>query len=178
MQAITHTGATKIDLAWAAGLFEGEGCITLNIQRDRPQATCLLQMSDEDVVRRFHAMIGIGSVCHTPRPEDRKNLWSWRASGYRSAQYVIALLWQWLGERRQARAVEVLRAGAATPSRKKAHCVRGHDLGDPANVYEHTRLSPVTPGRAIRTRHCLECRRIQHANRVAKRQEKALVSPQ
>ena len=56
-----------IDLAWAAGLFEGEGCFTFQgSKKARTRGGRLgkaqLSMTDEDVVRKFHTIMGFGSL--------------------------------------------------------------------------------------------------------------------
>lgn len=158
--------ATREDLAWAAGLFEGEGCFSLAHAKGVAQPTCVVSMSDEDVIRRLHRLLGIGSVRKTSRKAygpDRKDLWTWTAAGFRSAQYVVALLWNWLGERRQTRAAEILRAGAATPARTKTHCLNGHDLRDEANTLVRSHITKS--GRPSLTRHCRACVRLRYALR-------------
>ena len=103
----------KIDpreLAWAAGLFEGEGCITHNGKYGKMVPKLMLCMSDEDAVARFHAAVGVGyfrerKAKASPR---HRTQWEWRVLGHQKAQFVIALLWFGLGQRRRARAKEVL----------------------------------------------------------------------
>lgn len=94
------------ELAWAAGVFEGDGCIGLSQGK---YAFVSLAMSDEDSVRRFHRAVGIGSVGTPYLPlHANKYMWTWTAGTFERAQAVIALLWYGLGERRRARCVEVL----------------------------------------------------------------------
>ena len=56
----------EIDIAWAAGLFEGEGNIYRN---DRTRAVgsgsifiMSVKMKDEDIVKRFHSVVKVGRV--------------------------------------------------------------------------------------------------------------------
>jgi hypothetical protein len=74
-----------IDMAWAAGLFEGEGCFYVN-RRRRDERYCApiaaLAMSDKDVVVRFCKIIGCGSIRmerRTQRASHHKALWRWQA---------------------------------------------------------------------------------------------------
>jgi hypothetical protein len=106
---------TTQDIAWAAGLFEGEGCITLwqKTPESRSYPRIELGSSDEDVVRRFNDVIGGGKVLgpytragHPDRPT-RKPMWFSRRVGA-SAREALALLAPYLGERRTARMHEVL----------------------------------------------------------------------
>ena len=96
------------EVIWAGGLFEGEGCITV-WQRAKytPQPSAGLTMTDEDAVRRFADAVGFGSV-RADKDRGHKPTWTWKATGFPSVQALVALLWPWLGQRRRARAKEVL----------------------------------------------------------------------
>lgn len=96
----------QTELAWAAGLFEGEGCFTVS-SGTVPRAK--MRSTDEDVVRRFHSIIGLGRVREEPYFRDRgmKMQWEWYAKKAEVPD-VIQLLYPWLGERRRKRADELL----------------------------------------------------------------------
>src|SRR6266498_5295137 len=95
---------TNIELAWAAGLFEGEGCFTTGLN-GYPRAC--LKMTDEDVVRRFAAAVGLGHVTG-PHAGAPKPYWSHMINGFERTQYLAVLLWHGLGERRRRRVREIL----------------------------------------------------------------------
>lgn len=99
------------DIIWAAGLFEGEGCVT-SYKKWKTVHLCL-QMTDEDSVRRFHQCVGgFGQVTVIPPPKDKphhKMKWNWHLGAFNESQAVVVALYPWLGERRQARIREVLR---------------------------------------------------------------------
>lgn len=134
---VRATGATREDLAWAAGLFEGEGCISVSGKGPSLAPSCCLGMTDEDIVRKFHRIIGKGSVLvrkPVPRADGTghyKAICAWRTAGFRSTQYVIALLWNWLGARRRQRAAEILTRFRTFPIRRPKSCKYGHDLSLP-----------------------------------------------
>jgi hypothetical protein len=48
-------------IAWAAGLFEGEGCIT---KRSGGYDQLKLSMTDFDVVRKFGSIVGVEQYCN------------------------------------------------------------------------------------------------------------------
>jgi hypothetical protein len=55
--------ASAEEIAWAAGLFEGEGCISYIRPWGRePDIQAALAMTDEDVVRRFDEIVDRGRV--------------------------------------------------------------------------------------------------------------------
>src|SRR5512146_890011 len=106
------------DIAWAAGLFEGEGTLFLTGQTGSPCAA--LSMTDEDVVRRFARIIGSGKVSKVidPRPQC-KPIWSWRLGTKVDIGALIKLLYPYLGQRRKAKADEVL-VVCQRPKKKRA----------------------------------------------------------
>jgi hypothetical protein len=96
----------ETDRAWAGGLFEGEGCWTLN--KGRPIAT--LRMSDEDSVRRFHTILGVGYVYeHQPSKtrSQHKHMWIWQVSTMTDFIVVATALAPHMGNRRSQRLLEV-----------------------------------------------------------------------
>lgn len=95
-----------IELAWAAGIFEGEGSFTYSNTRMFPRAS--VQMNDEDTVRRFHRALGFGRVNGPYTVGGRKPSYKWQVDGYARVAAVLGLLWYGLGNRRRSRAVEIM----------------------------------------------------------------------
>lgn len=99
------------DLAWAAGLFEGEGFVgPHDYRKHRPAWMMAVVMTDEDVVRRFHRIVGVGTVCGPakPRAEGHLPTWRWQVA---SRKYIYALcvaLWPFMGRRRQERMTQAI----------------------------------------------------------------------
>lgn len=159
----------EFDLAWAAGLFEGEGFIGFNRStsdsehRPRGYLTLELRMTDEDVVRRFASIVGVGSVNGPYLPKKGgKPFWGWRTSGTRAKPLTENDLFVgWLGERRKKRLAEVLTmvdGQVEARSRvKKTHCHRGH-LFDEENTY-------LTPNGRRSCRACLRIARLAYYRR-------------
>lgn len=105
--------ADYVDIAWAAGLFEGEGCITVarnGRSAQYPHARVKIKMTDEDVVRRFLLVVEVGRVREEPCEikHGYKMQWEWYVTNQEGVKDVLTLLLPYLGERRRARAVEVL----------------------------------------------------------------------
>jgi hypothetical protein len=94
---------TAEEIAWAAGLFEGEGCLT---RRDG-DPVARLNSTDEETPRRFCEIVQVGRV-YGPYRQDkrRKPFWVWVAYGW-DAYDAVELLGPWLGERRRERAREL-----------------------------------------------------------------------
>jgi hypothetical protein len=91
------------EIAWAAGLFEGEGCMTIT----GGQPVMRVASTDRDSTDRFYEIMGVGKVYgpyHQGPP--RKPNWVWVAYGV-DTLLAIQLLVPWLGERHRARAREL-----------------------------------------------------------------------
>jgi hypothetical protein len=95
------------EIAWAAGLFEGEGCVTEIDGR----FTLALNNTDEEVVRRFEEIVRLGRI-YGPYENSssdgfrRKPFWAWVAKD-ESALDVMQMLAPWLSTRRRSRAHEL-----------------------------------------------------------------------
>ena len=104
---------TEAEIAYAAGLFEGEGCITFSGKRpNHPGKGARLQlaMSDHDVVERFAAIVGAGTVLvKTSTPAHQKRQWVWCVVKYSEVVRIGEMLRPWMGQRRSQRLDEVLR---------------------------------------------------------------------
>lgn len=94
-----------VDLAWLAGLFEGEGCISTDTTR--PSVRLIIRMTDEDVIRKAHRIAQIGSVAgpSIQKGTGNKPFWTWAACG-KDAAALLMTMWPLLGERRRHRASE------------------------------------------------------------------------
>lgn len=97
--------ASEVEVAWAAGLFEGEGCITMNAGTTKLRLA--LGSTDEDVVRRFAAIVGCGFVNGPYKIKGGKDQWRWGCAT-RGTLAVLPMFLPYLGERRRARAAEIM----------------------------------------------------------------------
>lgn len=151
-----------VQCAWLAGLFEGEGTIVSveNESRLHGRAVALrIKMCDEDVVRRAQLIAGVGRVYgpyHNGNPKHSQQ-WVWVVSTQAGVVKTLENLRPYLGERRGARADEILKWCATHPPcvRSKTHCPHGH-LYDEVNTYVH-------PRRGYRV--CRTCRRERERQR-------------
>lgn len=100
------------NIAWAAGLFEGEGSIGSYHQKPTykyPTIRACMDMTDQDVVEHFGAVIGFGNVLPRPRRKSLyKTAWRWQTSKFETVQAMVAMFWPWLGERRKQQAKKAL----------------------------------------------------------------------
>ena len=95
---------TDVDVAWAAGLFEGEGCIH---NRGSHSIAVSISMTDLDVLEKLSGIYG-GKV--TPlkvREEHWKPSWIWYLYGMNAKNFLEDVM-PYLGSRRKARADEAI----------------------------------------------------------------------
>jgi len=106
--------ANVADFAWAAGFFEGEGCIII-----RPHSHCPSSISTQltltqkgtetdppDVLVRFAKMFPHGKIYR----EKGRDLWRYTISKKWYVKAALKSMLPWLGERRSDRAHECIRA--------------------------------------------------------------------
>lgn len=142
------------DIAWLAGVFEGEGCISI----ERNGALRLtVSMTDRDIIERIDTLFpsaGVKPQTLQYRPDGTpyRQRYSWRVGGDTAGDVLTAIL-PWLGQRRGDAARAALehlrtRPGTGSHHRDKTHCAEGHEY-TPENTY----LRPGTTHR-----HCRACR--------------------
>jgi hypothetical protein len=107
------------ELAFAAGLFEGEGSFKFHTSSRRPRA--VISMTDLDSLSRFRLAVGMGRITGPYNYTGGKDYYTYQIDGFEKVQALLAMLWPWLGERRQRRGAEVLKQGRRklTPGRPK-----------------------------------------------------------
>lgn len=145
--------ATEAELAWAAGLFEGEGSFHVTTSKYGSRVpTMTIQMTDPDVLERFQRIVDSGRVRGPlSRGSRRKPIYSIDVAERASVKRVTEAFLPWLGVRRTARAQEILalieELDAAAAYREQ-FCKRGHPW-TPENTY--------TSPRGIRA--CRQCKK-------------------
>jgi hypothetical protein len=92
---------SRENLAWAAGIIEGEGCFK---RSHRTTLRISVNMTDKDILDRLQMMLG-GAVSGPHRYEPRrKPIWCWNLCGALPCYAVIAALLPWFGKRRRSQA--------------------------------------------------------------------------
>ena len=88
-------------IEWAAGLFEGEGCID-------PRGYIKLEMTDKDVVIDFQKVFGVGSI-YEPKPRaGRKQSYYFQVGNKRDVKYMLDTMLPHFGQRRAYKALNCL----------------------------------------------------------------------
>ena len=110
-------------LAWAAGIIDGEGCFAVSRGRANSktghQSVCAVlkvsQAEDSDeapeMLVRMQKLFGGRLYTHTPHQNPRAKKFSdWQISGFPAVQAVFAAIHEWLGEAKREQAIRALRA--------------------------------------------------------------------
>jgi len=97
----------KTELAWVAGLFDGEGCTSLEAHHKWIRAT--VSQNHPGVLRRFQKAIGGGGSLKGPyiRKNSSKPYWSFAFGHYKSLE-VLKLLWPYLSANKAIQALTKL----------------------------------------------------------------------
>ena len=105
---------TNEDIAYIAGLFDGEGSIYFARRKEKKKKhngkgyrysmsqriSMEITMTDEMVIRWVHEVLGVGTVVRKPRKGLRKDgtkylmQYKWRCT-FRDAYYVCCMIWPW-----------------------------------------------------------------------------------
>jgi len=100
-------------LAWAAGLFEGEGCFHFRSTKQGRTITAKLVSTDLDVVEKFKDTVQVGKMYGPTIRGVNKPYWTWVTTSFEDTQVFICLVWKFLCSRRKAKAKQILMGYAA-----------------------------------------------------------------
>lgn len=125
-----------VDIAWFAGIFEGEGCFSIE---KNGNTKLTVGMCDKDIIDRIKALFPIHQNVTPVQPKPMQPHYSqpkmryvWRVSDPDEVVRITNLILPFLGERRTAKANEVLESIATRAERdkrlNKTHCRQGHEL--------------------------------------------------
>jgi hypothetical protein len=129
------------EAAWAAGLFEGEGCFIISSTNRRGRrfryAAAAITLTDFDVLSRFLDVVGVGRINGpylkkylTVGGKPYKPHWRWQVQDRDGFRFFASAVKPWLGTRRLAR-LEVVLAGTSGTYRYPEPaqvCKQGHPL--------------------------------------------------
>lgn len=104
---------TDLQVAWVAGLYEGEGTIFTQVKPSGHTQTAMsICMVDEDVIRRVAEYMQLGSVTsYQPSRTGSKLMWRWRVGKKDEINTAVFLMWPWLGDRRRNQIMAQLSKG-------------------------------------------------------------------
>jgi|ERR1035437_3510226 hypothetical protein len=100
------TNQQKLELAWAAGFWDGEGYTQLRDRdpKDNPRNRKAWQMTVSQIERttldRFLAAVGVGKVYgpYGPYQVNRQVYWNWTVSSKENCRIAADKMWPYLSE--------------------------------------------------------------------------------
>lgn len=104
---------TADNIAWAAGLIEGEGSIYSSVRAVRAKydpsrryivVRVRVVMTDRDVVEKVCAIVGAGKVSPYVNTQGlgKKPLYRWEVSRRQTVEALCSAIYPWMGHRRRA----------------------------------------------------------------------------
>lgn len=162
----------RTELAWAAGLFDGDGSTCLAKHRTQEghvtAEVSITQASScglPEALTRFREVMG--GVGRTYGPYAGRGhaepIYRYKALRFTDADHVLRSLWPWLGSVKRIQAAFVMATVAAQPhlprgnpawGSHKTHCVNGHEYAT-ARIRPYVARAGGTERRA--SKQCLVC---------------------
>lgn len=114
IKKINKSNWSKENIAWVAGLFEGEGCFSLRFYKNKTYISTRIIMTDFDVLSKLKFIVkeGVLSGPYNNVRKDGKARKQWMSWTLNEATPQIALIRSilpWLGKRRKQKALECLK---------------------------------------------------------------------
>lgn len=105
--------ASSEELAWAAGLFEGEGSLVytkIKNRKDSYKVHVVVSSTDKDVLDTFQKVIGFGPINGPYAPSNGNKLrYVWEVQNFRDCLKATELLYPYLHSRRREKADELIK---------------------------------------------------------------------
>ena len=101
-----------IDIAWAAGVYEGEGSLVRD-KRKRATYNLTIKMTDLDILQRFQSVFNLGSIRPVATPHQLSNphwkpAWVYLVSNRPAISKILTAMLPYLGIRRGYSALNCL----------------------------------------------------------------------
>lgn len=166
------------ELAWAAGLFDGDGSTALLKHRTHPGYSfaelSITQASAggvPEVLTRFRDAVAAGR-CYGPYggSATHQPVYRWKAMSVAEVELVLAAIWPWLSAPKLSQAgsvMAIIRAQMPLPrgnpawGSHKTHCVHGHELASARLRPYRPRFASASTRKRTGHRGCLECLRLR-----------------
>lgn len=100
------------EVAWAAGFYEGEGCIHF----DGKNLNMTLSQCNREPLDRYYEIMGCGKIYGPYTKRRVQPIYTWKVSG-RSAVEAIGRLSEWLSKRRTEQAQTAIEAYERRPKK-------------------------------------------------------------
>jgi hypothetical protein len=125
----------KEEIAWAAGFYEGEGCIIYSRSERSSVWRITVVNTDLEPLERFMKVVGAGSIYEVPKKYQahHKKCFQWQTARSADIYAVVDLLWDHLSARRKEQINDTIRRREERKEQRAKHC-----SGCGCPVDEHT----------------------------------------
>ena len=95
-----------VEIAWATGLFEGEGCI--HLRKGYKGVALQMNSTDKDVLERLAQVFGgsIYQISMSKKPSHYKQLYHWSVTKRQDVIPALEKMLPFMGERRACKALD------------------------------------------------------------------------
>ena len=109
--------ASDVELAWAAGFFDGEGSTSvLSTKRDKyTYLRMSVSQKNPQLLEKFLSIVGCGKIYKS----NQRPIHSWDCYIEKDCESVLALLWPFLGEQKKHQADKARNKVAACRTKEK-----------------------------------------------------------
>jgi hypothetical protein len=81
----------KERLIWAVGLFDGEGCVTVNKSNGRYSLALIINMKHNTDLKRIHELLG-GNLYHRTNTKQKSAYWRWEVTGKKAIEIIEKMI--------------------------------------------------------------------------------------
>lgn len=155
----------NIEHAWAAGFWDGEGCVTIAVRNNtaNPRIVAEVVQVNREVLDRFGKAVGIGKV-NGPYKQKNPNAqpyYSWRVEGLQNLLILKDAIYPYLGSVKKSQLMRAIDAKAEWEIDPR--CQSGHALtrGSTGKYYCKTCVTANGKARALPSRKEKKCGRCQ-----------------
>lgn len=109
--------SAETEWAWAAGFYDGEGCMCFQKYTDGTQvALMVVAQTNREVLERFQRAVGGGGI-YGPRRQQAgwKLRWDWRTTKKAAIQTALSRMWPYLCEPKRDQAKRILAGEIRNP---------------------------------------------------------------
>lgn len=100
------------EIAWLAGLIEGEGCFSLRKDKGVNYLTFSISMTDKDVIESAASVFPVGTLGLSHIKQNAKlgkpPLHIWRVQSQKEVYALMIAIYPWLGESRKSKIRELI----------------------------------------------------------------------
>lgn len=97
---------TDAEIAWVAGIIEGEGCVSL---KGKSGVKILVNMTDEDTIEKLLSITNVGAMRGPYRwREQHLQYWTWDVGKHADVIPLLRAILPWMSQRRTTKILEAL----------------------------------------------------------------------